>query len=364
MSDLSHLTGAEAATLRWLAKKLEEGKRLVLDAEINEHLGSIGATDRRVQIYAVLESFGAVTFWETPLPGILAELYKKGSNPAIQYGTQEAYAVEYYHRTRQSGWKIDGKAALLARQLMQSVPQPQPERPKDAATFIPSAVKNWLTARYLADPTPHPWQRTPDEPPQPIVFVLNSAFTDFLQNAGLDLLPNLDSWQRAGWIEDIRLDVEGSENSEDQLPHHFARLGLPTGRHRLVGIRRCLLDAPTAPPSDSAAQVAPASSGQERSEEGKQENRTEQCPGWVNRLFRSKQFTLLKALFGKPEVEEQELCAILGYIDSATKEGNLDRRVTETNKNLCERAADIGDLWTIRERTREGVKSYFIERQK
>jgi|GEM_PF-6435095 len=362
MSDLSHLNGAEATTLRWLAKKLEEGKRVVLDAEINEYLGTIGAADRRVSIYAVLESFGAVTVWETPLPGILAELYKLGPNPAMQYGSREAIAFEHYHRTRQSGWRIDGKAALLTRQLMQSAPQPEPL--KHAATFIPAAVKNWLTARYLTDPTPHPWQRTPDEPPQPIVFVLNSAFTEFLQNLGLDLLPNLDSWQRAGWIEDVRLDVEASENPEDRLPHHFARLGLPTGRHRLVGIRRCLLDAPTAPPSDSTVQAAPTSPGEERSEEGKRNNRIQHCPEWVNGLFRSKQFTLLKALFGKAEVEEQELCALLGYTAAATKQGNLDRRVTETNKNLCERAADIGDRWTIRERTREGVKSYFIERQK
>lgn len=87
-------------------------------------------------------------------------------------------------------------------------------------------------------------------------------------------------------------------------------------------------------------------------------------PDWINRHFSRKQFTLLKALFGKPEVTEDELCTALAYTNPATGAGNLDRRVSEVNKNLCERADNIGENWTIRERTRDGIKSYFLARQK
>jgi hypothetical protein len=87
-------------------------------------------------------------------------------------------------------------------------------------------------------------------------------------------------------------------------------------------------------------------------------------PDWITALFRSKQFSLLKALWGKPEVEESALLAALKYEGSRNPADTLRRRVAHTNKSLCERSDKIGEAWTIRERTRDGIKSYFLDRQK
>jgi hypothetical protein len=87
------------------------------------------------------------------------------------------------------------------------------------------------------------------------------------------------------------------------------------------------------------------------------------CPSWVTKYFRSKQFTLLEVLFGREAVKECELFEALGYDNPMTQSSNLKRRVSETNTNLFEHAPKIGETWTIRERTRARIKSYFLDRQ-
>lgn len=115
---------------------------------------------------------------------------------------------------------------------------------------LPGAVRNWLTRQYLADPTPGHFTNDAGANIGPIVFVQFEAFADFLIGAGYELLPNLDIWKEAGWIEDVRVDISPWVNENASLPHTVARLNLPIGRHRLVGILKSILDAPTA---DTAA---------------------------------------------------------------------------------------------------------------
>jgi len=108
-------------------------------------------------------------------------------------------------------------------------------------------VRNWLTARYLADPYPGRWQLAPAADPQPVVFVPFPEFAAFLLAAGVELLPSLDAWKAAGWIEDVRAELRPSDDPAARPPEF--RLALPPGDHRLVGIRRSVLDAPTEPPA-------------------------------------------------------------------------------------------------------------------
>jgi hypothetical protein len=121
----------------------------------------------------------------------------------------------------------------------------QPDRlsQRGESVALPSAVRNWLTARYLADPTPALWQCPEDAEPEPIVFVRYEDFAEYLLNAGFDLLPNLDTWKNAGWIADVGADCKLTDNPADALPYAIARLNLPIGRHRLIGIRKTVLSA-------------------------------------------------------------------------------------------------------------------------
>lgn len=88
-------------------------------------------------------------------------------------------------------------------------------------------------------------------------------------------------------------------------------------------------------------------------------------PEWVYRHFRSKQFMLLKTLFASANRTntEEELCKSLDY-KGPSKCDSLRRRIAQTNSNLTIRSDEIGDFWSIRERTRDGIKSYFLDRQK
>lgn len=83
---------------------------------------------------------------------------------------------------------------------------------------------------------------------------------------------------------------------------------------------------------------------------------------WIALYFRGKQFALLKLLHGKHEVTESAIFKELDYKGQSATD-SLRRRVSETNKNLCERADLIGGNWNIRERRRDGIKSYFLEKQ-
>lgn len=94
------------------------------------------------------------------------------------------------------------------------------------------------------------------------------------------------------------------------------------------------------------------------------DNRIATPPDWIIKLFRSKQFVLLKALWGKTCVPESELIKTLGYSNSSNPSDTLRRRITETNNGLLEKSENIGEEWAIREMTREGITSRFLERQK
>ncbi len=96
------------------------------------------------------------------------------------------------------------------------VPNPHPAPPAlRGTTALPASVRNWLTARYLADPTPGPWQFADDAEPEPAVFVRYEDFAEYLLNAGIEILPNLDTWRNAGWIEDVHIDLAPTNNPTD-----------------------------------------------------------------------------------------------------------------------------------------------------
>ncbi|QDU23379.1 hypothetical protein [Urbifossiella limnaea] len=133
---------------------------------------------------------------------------------------------------------------------------PTPDQLPPAATFLPAGVRNWLTARYLADPNPARWQLAPAADPEPVVFVRFPEFAAFLLAAGVDLLPSLDAWKAAGWIADVRAELRPSDDPAARPPDF--RLSLPAGDHRLVAIRRAALDAPTEPPATGHPTRRPA----------------------------------------------------------------------------------------------------------
>lgn len=118
---------------------------------------------------------------------------------------------------------------------------------------LPAAVRNWLVARYLSDPTPGP---VFDNDPEPMVFVRHDTFADYLVSVGYDLLPNLDAWKNAGWIRDVMVDLTPSSDPNASAPYAIARLNLPFGRLRLVGIRQTVLTAPTEPASATGPYAA------------------------------------------------------------------------------------------------------------
>jgi hypothetical protein len=110
---------------------------------------------------------------------------------------------------------------------------------------LPPLVRNWLIGRYLEDPTPGLCSLSDEGQPEPVVFVRYSDFTDFLVQAGIELLPNLDVWRKAGWIADVMAVITLSAKEDSKpLPYVLARLNLSPGRHRLIGIRRGVFDAP------------------------------------------------------------------------------------------------------------------------
>jgi hypothetical protein len=113
------------------------------------------------------------------------------------------------------------------------------------AISLPAKVRNWLTAHFLADPMPEKLRIGDKDEPEPIVFVRYEEFAGFLISEGIDLLPNLDDWASSGWIADVRVDLKPTVNPTDAPCYAIARLDLPLGRHRLVGIRRNVLNAPT-----------------------------------------------------------------------------------------------------------------------
>lgn len=127
---------------------------------------------------------------------------------------------------------------------------PPPEVPRPE---VPAAVRSWLQARFLSDPCPDTVLLHPDRRPETAVFISLDLFADFLNAGGYPLLPTLDSCHAAGLIDDLRIDLFESDGSTDPPPSWMMRcvqrLQLAVGQeHRLVAIRRAVLDTPTEPP--------------------------------------------------------------------------------------------------------------------
>jgi hypothetical protein len=101
---------------------------------------------------------------------------------------------------------------------------------------LPRDVKNWLVAQYLSDPNPEPLG---SDDPEPVVLVPFDSLATFLLARGVDLLPSLDRWKAAGWIDDIMV----------TQPH---------GRGRFVGVRRAVLSAPSVSDDKAEARTQPS----------------------------------------------------------------------------------------------------------
>ncbi len=141
--------------------------------------------------------------------------------------------------------------------------QPEPRPPVAAAekqlVALPAVVKNWLTAQYLADPTPTKWLPKPDSACELVVFVRYEMVAHFLLNQNMDVLSNMNRWTAAGLIADVMVELTPSPDPGDAPPAGVARLRLPFGRHRLVGILRSALDAPVEPLPSLKRDKMPAS---------------------------------------------------------------------------------------------------------
>jgi hypothetical protein len=101
---------------------------------------------------------------------------------------------------------------------------------------LPFEVKNWLVQQYLTDPMP------PQMNGESVVLVRFEAFTAQLLKMGIPLLPSLDRWKEAGWIIDFAVEIQTTDQPRG-IPSFVARLRLPPGRHRLVGICKSVLNA-------------------------------------------------------------------------------------------------------------------------
>lgn len=104
---------------------------------------------------------------------------------------------------------------------------------------LPLSARKWLQLKFLADPlptkfpTPAGYKRT--------AFVRFDEFAEFLLKEKLDPLPNLDRMHKAGWILDIRIDLQPSTSDDapelcPELQRVAIRLALGPGEHRVIGI--------------------------------------------------------------------------------------------------------------------------------
>ncbi|HEX3151644.1 MAG TPA: hypothetical protein VHR66_26460 [Gemmataceae bacterium] len=108
-------------------------------------------------------------------------------------------------------------------------------------TFEP--IRNWLVARFLNDTDAKTYKGLGDDP---IVFERFGDFTSYLLSIGVDVLSSLEACRSAGWTEDLKIELfSAGEPSEAALPYldTINRLDLPEGTHRLLGIRKGILNA-------------------------------------------------------------------------------------------------------------------------
>jgi hypothetical protein len=83
-------------------------------------------------------------------------------------------------------------------------------------------------------------------------------------------------------------------------------------------------------------------------------------PSWIREHFRQQQSKLLTALWGQGDVPVSLLKKVLNLDNSVDDSNALRTCKTRTNRNLLDRRQQIGADWMIRERTRDGVLSYFL----
>jgi hypothetical protein len=67
---------------------------------------------------------------------------------------------------------------------------------------LPTAIREWLIARYLADPSPDKADFGTGTP-EPHVCVSLADVSEMLQREGVPILPTLDQWHDAGIIADM-----------------------------------------------------------------------------------------------------------------------------------------------------------------
>lgn len=160
-----------------------------------------------------------------------------------------------------------------------------------------------------------------------------------------------DAWELARHLKQLGRAFVPEGEQEGPYTPASARATITRLREQLFGLPNC------------EGELATSKRPQSNADDGAKAALSIAMPDWFMR-FRSKQHSLLKALWGKDAVSESDLFKTLAYTEVRTQSENLKRRVTETNKSLAERITEIGECWTIRERTRDGIKSYFLERQK
>lgn len=125
---------------------------------------------------------------------------------------------------------------------------------------LPLPIKNWLTAKYLNDPTPGLHLLPGSATPEPVVIARHDEFLAAVGASGLPIDPTLfDAWVNAGWILDMMVEVWPAEATTSRAALKVARIGLGFGEHRAVGIRRAAMYAPT----DTSLTQQPADAGQQ-----------------------------------------------------------------------------------------------------
>ena len=103
-----------------------------------------------------------------------------------------------------------------------------------------SDFRNWLSARFLEDPEPCEYEI--DGKFRRAVITRLEFANGYLLNRGHDAIAVLDACVKLGWIGDLKLDLSPTITSLHSIPSGFARLNLPPGIHRLVGIFPVVLE--------------------------------------------------------------------------------------------------------------------------
>lgn len=137
-------------------------------------------------------------------------------------------------------------------------------------------------------------------------------------------------------------------------------------RRVLTQLRDSIRQQPQVTPNKDSTTLPPTNPDNVNSGSQRNEVRTPEVtnpkPDWIKVHFRQKQYTLLNRLWGGMDVAATELITHLGYKDSPDPNGNLQRRVSEANKGLVEKADQIGQSWEIGQRNRENELFYYLRR--